>query len=157
MVSLFSAQMTMQARTVRVSSPRSCVPIPQYKSFAREAMQYKQRSCRFSEADGRKHSNSCDDGAGFQLLEMYLRLIFTVSKQAMGKSLMYLPATSVSASSGQGRNQSIVHLHSSSTSSPVLHKKHQHSFPLHQCATKVLLPNSTAMCMQWKHAHGSAL
>ena len=34
----------------------------------------------------------------------------TLSGQAMGNSSMYLPATSVSASSGHGRNQSVVHL-----------------------------------------------
>ena len=35
----------------------------------------------------------------------------TLSGQAMGKASMYLPATSVSASSGHGRNQSMVHLY----------------------------------------------
>ena len=35
----------------------------------------------------------------------------TLSGQAIGNASMYLPATSVSASSGHARNQSMVHLH----------------------------------------------
>lgn len=85
----------------------------------------------------------------------------TESEQAMGKSLMYLPATSVSASSGHGRNQSIVHLRFKDTSADALQGIHDTTQPLKrrsECISVAVatpswsevpaaLTNSTSSCL----------